>query len=348
MPRFYLWVPNEIELAESLLGLHGTHHQLPPPGMSHGFDPAVLTSMEAGDLGTRRTAFYVEGNPPQGTEDDWWIGTVGDLLISLPDATQGILDRLAVVIARLAGRALVDALSIPLLKRGTAGGDMKWIRTTFRGILGGGVEQFQFHLDLGNPGNDPDLSDVTCLALAEQLAATLTAGSGQLFGSFSGEAAFTEVGCVMMEATAATDKNGLGGNMAQKFPTQWWMWPTGSRPIGTQGTPSLPYEVATAVSLQTDHRGPSGRGRIYLPPPAVQAATAGGIFTVDHVTHALNGAQSLIEAITANTSYVPLVVSPRRLILNTITSVNVGRVPDSQRRRRRSQDEARTSALIAA
>jgi hypothetical protein len=53
---------------------------------------------------------------------------------------------------------------------------------------------------------------------------------------------------------------------------------------------------------------------------------------------------AFFDAVVGATPYKPIVVSRRRLILNEVTSVNVGQVPDSQRRRRRSQDEARVLA----
>jgi hypothetical protein len=346
--RWYLEVPNEIELAEMILGGHTVHNQLPPTGMHAGIDMSKLVVLEGEIPGgvITVTPIYVEGAVPPGTEDDWWLGSVADLVIPLGGPETEAVQRLLAAIANLTGRVLSDVLGIPLLKKGTVHGVMKWIRTTYRGILGGGVEQFQFHLDLGNPGNDPDLDEAGCLALATQLAGTFPDDAAGLMNAITNEAVFTELGCVMMSATAATDKDGKGGNMAQSFPTQWFMWPAGTGPHGIEGSPSLPYEVATAVSLQTDYRGPSGRGRLYLPPPAVQGVGAGGILNATHVGGALGGVLAVINAIKANTPYVALVVSPRRLFLHTITSINVGRVPDSQRRRRRSQSEARTVAPI--
>jgi len=45
----------------------------------------------------------------------------------------------------------------------------------------------------------------------------------------------------------------------------------------------------------------------------------------------------------AHSGLVPVVVSKRHLVLNEVKSVNTGKIPDSQRRRRNAQDEARVT-----
>ena len=151
---------------------------------------------------------------------------------------------------------------------------------------------------------------------------------------------YTEVGVVEIVATSATDSHGAGGNATESFTTQWFMYPTGTGPHGTQAI-SLPYECALCVTLQTDHRGPSGRGRFYFPPPYPDILAAGGRFNPGFVSEACTAFGAYIDAVKADHDLVPVVVSNRRLILNEITSLLGGSVPDSQRRRRRSQAEAR-------
>lgn len=236
----------------------------------------------------------------------------------------------------------------PVVWTGSRGQQMKWLRTTYRGELSGGVEQFQFKLDLGNPGSDPDLDEAECATLAEQLGGIFTSGFSLVLGEVAAAHKFTEVGVVTMTASEGTDAQGEGGDMEQSFPTQWFMYPTVSRPTGGATGISLPFEVACAVTLQTDHRGPSGRGRFYLPPFSVAQMAALGVYTSNAIGSVVQGVKNWLEMIEADTPYVPVVVSPRRIILNEITSINVGRVPDSQRRRRRSQDEARTSMILGA
>jgi len=250
-------------------------------------------------------------------------------------------------IATLASRTLGDVIALPLLKKGTANTIMRWISTTLRGSLAGTVEEFQFKVDLGNPGADPDISESAAATLAEQLAGIWASVWGVTPSNWSTAVRFTELGVVTKTQTDGTDAHGEGGNLEQSYGTQWFMYPSGTVVGGSSGQVPLPFEVATAVTLQTDHRGPSGKGRLYLPPTHVLSMAAGGVYTGEFVAacNALVG--GYFESIRDATPYVPVVVSRRRIILNEITSVLTGKVPDSQRRRRRSQDEARVERLLA-
>lgn len=349
VPMFYLYVPTPVELGRLLVGSDTIHHEMPPEGMGRGFDVAALAGQEIDQGGTSlKTALYVTGQPPEGTEDDWYWGTLGDFLLDNPTIDEAMAARLVVVIARIAGKLISEAAAIPLLKAGTRGGSMRWLRSTYRGILGEGVEQFQFKVDLGQPGSDPDLSEAAGLALAEQLAALWKTAWQQVNTHYDSGVQFTEVGVVQLNQTESTNVDGTGGNLSQSWDTQWTPYlVTDALTKGAGLGPTLPFEVACAISLQTDHRGPSGRGRLYMPPPAVGAMDYSGVFTVATVTDMLDAMALFLDTIDANTPHRAVVVSPRRLILNSVTTINCGKVPDSQRRRRRSQDEARVIRALA-
>jgi hypothetical protein len=237
----------------------------------------------------------------------------------------------------------------PVIYSPREGLTMKWIRTTFRGELGGGVEQFQWKLDWGNPGSDPTMDEAAAQAFADSAASIFAAAFVASLGALGSYAAlvasdvkYTEVGCVPWTQTVATDSSGGGGDAAQDFPTAWHAYPTATRPTGTGGI-ALPYEVALAVTLQTDTRGPRGRGRVYLPPFGVNSMIAGGIFNTNTVSMGGEFVQKIFDDMkAAHTPLVPVVVSERAKQLHEITSIQTGRVPDSQRRRRRAQSEAPT------
>jgi hypothetical protein len=272
----------------------------------------------------------------------WWT-TLGALLTDEPN-WQVALGPELLLLYKLAVPTFVGVVAdIPVYFRGDDGGTMRWLRTTFRGTLDG-VEQFQHKVDFGKPGDDPTTTDVQQLALATDFAAKWTAATATLMARLPADVTYTELGVVEMTATESTAADGSGGNTSESNTTQWFMWPVGGQPHGLSPGIALPYEVALAITLQTDHRGPSGRGRTYLPPLNVNAMVAGGKFGPGIATEC--GAQlgDFFAAVKADHDLVPVVVSSRRLILNEITSVNVGVIPDSQRRRRRSQDEARIVA----
>lgn len=132
-------------------------------------------------------------------------------------------------------------------------------------------------------------------------------------------------------------------------PTQFYPMAGGNfsglagRPQGATIGFSLPYEVALALSLGTQFRGPRHRGRIYLGPwcanimqqtPGV-AATDGYFSTVaDGIGKAFGNA--MIAGVAANTGVRLNVLSAKYGESYPVTGVRVGHVPDSQRRRRRS------------
>lgn len=324
-----------------------------PPPNTH-----VLLGPALGDLWPLPGApnpLIVSDAGPLPTHGFWWT-TLGELYLDVPGWVARIGARVLEAYIGSEPQFPGEVTAIPVVYRADLGANMRWIKTTFRGELGGGVEQFQFGINLGNPGNDPDLAESAAPALAEQLAAmvissfTLPNVGNQPIGlmdSLSSDVVFTEVGVTQCTITQATAKDGTGGNLEQAYETAWFAYPVPSRPTGS-GAAALPYEVATAITLQTDHRGPSGRGRIYLPPFTTGAMSAQGLYNPLYARGAAQCVGKLFDAIEENTPYLPVIVSKRRLILNRVTSVNVGMVPDSQRRRRRSQDEARLTEWLAA
>lgn len=118
-------------------------------------------------------------------------------------------------------------------------------------------------------------------------------------------------------------------------------------PIGIPGgggsNPLYPNQVAIAVSLLTDFtRGPAHRGRFYLPIPSIVVQSDGKITAADAnrirattltMINALPGALVGMNAsVMSRKSGAPA----RR----TITNVQVGRVLDTQRRRRNALTES--------
>lgn len=325
--------PSQLEeLAADPLGF--THW---PPDGTHQVYAGPASPAQLGGVGG--TLFYLVADEDYLPASGFAWTTLGQLIVG--QAIDSAPVRAALL---LAYRALVPgyaglASAIPVYVDFGTGVDMRWLRTTFRGLLDG-TEQFEHHLDLGKPGDDPTTTEAAQMTLAQDLATKFVAHAG-IWNQSGLDVQYTEVGVVEIVATSATDSHGAGGDATESNTTAWWMWPTGTGPAG--GGETLPFEVACAVTLQTDHRGPSGRGRFYLPPFATAAMVAGGRFdnTIVGAVGAAVGA--FFVAIEADHDLVPVVVSKRRLILNEVRSVSVGGVPDSQRRRRRSQPEARVA-----
>ena len=320
----------------------GTH--IGPPGWDTVEPPYPVFGPGVGDRSISLEIVADDGNLPQ--SGFWWT-TIGNLLAPIPNWASKYGGKLAELLLELDLGPLYTIASIPVVWRATEGLIMRWLSTTYRGSLAGTVEEFQFKIDLGNPGSDPDLSEAGATTLAEQLAGLWNTAWSSGPAAWPSSVKFTEIGVVQKEQTSASDKYGKGGNLSQSYGTAWFMYPTGTVVSGSSGAVALPFEVATAVTLHTDHRGPSGRGRLYLPPTHINSMVAGGVYSDDYVNSCNSLISLYLEAVMVNTPYVPVVVSRRRLILNEVKTIATGHVPDSQRRRRRSQNEAPITVTLS-
>jgi hypothetical protein len=120
----------------------------------------------------------------------------------------------------------------------------------------------------------------------------------------------------------------------------------------TSDTNCLPYEVSPCVTLRTALASARGRGRFYLPPPTRSQVTGDGLFTSPTTG---TGAGTTVGAMSeawgnfkTNNPAFPVVISRAGGTVSTqdLTSVEVGNIPDAQRRRRNRLVEVRSSATI--
>lgn len=114
---------------------------------------------------------------------------------------------------------------------------------------------------------------------------------------------------------------------------------TGDVPGASNSSPHPP-QVAWAVSLGTGVRGPSRRGRFYLPLPTCALNNAGDL-TVDTTTR--DGAEAAVvtflRAVKAAQAGSQIVVASNRGYNTNVTTVRLGRSLDTLRTRRRSMPE---------
>lgn len=108
-----------------------------------------------------------------------------------------------------------------------------------------------------------------------------------------------------------------------------------------------PNQVALAVSLTTDvDRGPASKGRIYLPLPALLVETD-GLISIANITPIVASWRTFLEALSDapgldNGETPEVVVMSRKAgapAARTVTGVRIGRVLDTQRRRRNALKE---------
>jgi len=340
--RRYVYLASLLDAA--IIGSHlgDVHGGIPPPGFELFVgDSRMPRGAPQIGIDEVRLPVYVEV-PDEATEfSGWWTSTIGDLLLVLTGTDQSLLADWATRLVDRFGGIYGDVLGAPVVVKGKGPDRMRWLETTHRGLLFG--EQFQHHLAWGKPGDDPTTDEAAALEFAELLATNWsTIFATSLLTAFNGDVVYTEVGVVEMT------QDDPGGHVSESYGTQWFMYPTGTRPTGGAATTSLPYEVACAVSLQTDRRGGSGKGRFYLPPFSKDSVTNHGLFNMGVVSPVIAAIGAYIDAVKATSDLVPIVVSRKFRSLNEVKSITCGVVPDSQRRRRRQLSEARVAEWTAA
>lgn len=113
---------------------------------------------------------------------------------------------------------------------------------------------------------------------------------------------------------------------------------------GTSEAEMLPFQVAEVISLRTDLATRSGRGRFYLPPLVTTSMDSGRMAASSQLI-LLDAASSMMS--TLNTAMLEPVVYSRSTLAGTpITSIDVGDVYDTQRRRRDQLVEVRMSEAV--
>lgn len=111
--------------------------------------------------------------------------------------------------------------------------------------------------------------------------------------------------------------------------------------VGTSAAETLPFQCAPVVSLRTATLSRAGRGRFYAPSLAVDQVAGGRLLIAARDTLA-DAALELVQGLTAAGGN--LVIYHRGPGTTTpVTSLDVGDVIDTQRRRRNQLVEARTS-----
>lgn len=106
---------------------------------------------------------------------------------------------------------------------------------------------------------------------------------------------------------------------------------------------ALPAEVALVVSLRTALANRTGRGRFYLPQPAIPILDEDGNLA-DVAQNAIVAALTFAFTAANNAGEVPVVYSRTARAVRQITSFDVGDILDVQKRRTNNLTQQRVSA----
>lgn len=125
-----------------------------------------------------------------------------------------------------------------------------------------------------------------------------------------------------------------------------------TKPLGGRTGTQMPLETSLVVSHRTLRPGPRGRGRMYLPTSSATGIATSGFVSSTLITNELADHVTFLEAL-AVTGALPTDPHVRPAIIGdpwseyaVITSCDIGNVWDSQRRRRKSLTESRSSGAI--
>lgn len=171
---------------------------------------------------------------------------------------------------------------------------------------------------------------ISLAAAQSAWASAITAfASAAYLGDLCSDVAFTEI------TTAELDP--VTGGQLQKASDP-------RSEVGTSAAACLPFQVSPVVSLRTAQANRGGRGRFYAPSPAVDTQ-AGGRMTTASQTNLADSAAAMMSALTG-AALTPVLLNRTSMATTPLTSLDVGDVLDTQRRRRNKLIEARTSRVI--
>lgn len=201
-------------------------------------------------------------------------------------------------------------------------------RITFKFAMLSGVEQADFSLYWLAAAGDP-LSD-----LVNASDANISALWAGIASKFQTTTSVTAVRVDEIDVNTGHVITGLDGALP-------------ASPAGTAASTQLPLQCAAVVSLRTPFSGASFRGRMYLPAMALTALDTAGTFSAGTRTAITSSLKTYINSVvTASTGWEPVVFSRTLHSATVITKIDMGSVVDTQRRRRASLVESRTTVTI--
>lgn len=236
---------------------------------------------------------------------------------------------------------------------------MRWLHVTVNAKLGS-TETMSHTLNFRTaPSPDADQDQAAVQTFANQVRdiwatwwGTAYGNSNQSMASLVGsEVAYQDVTAAYLEqnaaATITTHTSRKTGHPVKDFtyPRPNYLVPTQYAPFATPVTggnaqQQLPYEVACCVSLQTGVRGPRNRGRLYLGGLTAGWMDTNGLFKPAVADVVSSAVADLVHRLNTGTGARLHVVSRAYATSSGINGVTCGLVPDSQRRRRRSELES--------
>lgn len=215
---------------------------------------------------------------------------------------------------------------------------MAYQRIHIDGTLGSGAEEFSTSFAVQSLGGDPVTDPAVLAAWADACLALWAPGTGwpgDLRAMLGSTSAITTIRVYNYPAPgSAADALGQSSTAA----------------VAGSGTVILPFQSSLVYTLRTARPGRSYRGRMYWPFVTASMLATGLVNTASTslASRASSFAQMLAAHCTAGplASLDPMVASAATGDVTPVTSVRVGNVMDTQRRRRDNLVESFGSAAI--
>lgn len=286
------------------------------------------------------------------TDADWGdntviVGVLGDILdTELRTILSELMSPALVRVGETASRAL-DVLSlIPIFTRKETA--MQWLNTQIHAMLGANeelVHSINWRGDGAGNGVDPTIAEggsaLQAFSNTVRDAWATVMLTPQLLNKIYVGCKYDYVKTSLVQLGSAGGSSAQqGGNVTSNFAAN----------LVGEGQFALPYEVACVATLRTvgqqsggASHGRENRGRVYFGGLAQVVMGADGLFAPAQVNIFASNLGAFFDSVHGATDQHAAVVSKAHLLSHPITMIQMGVVPDSQRRRRRSQDENRSA-----
>lgn len=108
----------------------------------------------------------------------------------------------------------------------------------------------------------------------------------------------------------------------------------------------IPLQTALCVSLTTGRAGPTGKGRFFLPWPALSLDADDKLLPVAQVEGIIDNVKGFVDAVAVVVGHAPQVVSSKGY-MSEVLGIRIGRAPDTMRSRREDAQEGYLSLPLA-
>lgn len=203
------------------------------------------------------------------------------------------------------------------------------LRVEFRGVFGTALapqEQWSFSLAHEDPAALVTEGDFVAAAGQASLAY-----AARIKVNMPSNVVLTEVRVARIKGQDADD---VAGRVARRADGSLEQGVLAVTMPGEQGPINAPPQLALCVTLLTGRAGASGKGRFYLPMPAVVPSLDDRRLTEADANAWRNRAINLVQDLNGSIGFGSVVVASTKGYLSPVTHVRVGRAVDTIRSRR--------------